>query len=89
MAAGTVTARVHLLQIELSGSKIKLHGDCVRELEDTDGSKANVGNCAVEIEVTAAEVKALVDKVKAELARLAALPTAGAGAKQFAGLTVS
>ncbi len=83
------TARVHLLQIELSGPKIKLHGTCVREIEDTDGSKVNVGNCDLEIEVTAAEVKPLLDKVKAELARLAALPDAPKNEKQFQGVTIA
>ena len=82
------TARVHLLQIELSGPKIKLHGTCIREIDDTDGSKANVGNYTVEIEVTAADVKPLLDKVKAELARIAVLPDAPANEKQFAGLTI-
>lgn len=82
------TARVHLLQIELSGPKIKLHGSCVREINDTDGSKVNVGNCPIEIEVTAADVKPLLDKVKAELARRSALPEAS-DARQFKGLTVA
>lgn len=83
------TARVHLLKIELSGPKIKLHGECVREIDDADGSKVNVGNCDIEIEATSAEVKPLLDKVKAEMIRLAALPDADKAAKQFAGLTIS
>lgn len=83
------SVRVHLLQIELSGSKIKLHGNCSREIEDTDGSKVNTDTCTVEIEATAAEVKPLLDKVKAELTRLSGLPEATAEHKRFAGLPIS
>ena len=78
----SATARVHLLQVELSGPKIKLHGTCVREIED-GVDKASVGTCDVEVEVTAAEVKLLLDKVKAEVVRRAALPKASASEKQF------
>ena len=82
------TARVHRLYIELSGSKIKLHGLCVREIDD-GANKVNVGNCDVEVEVSAAEVKPLLDKVKAELTRRTALPDEYKDAKQFADLPIS
>ena len=82
------TARVHLLQIELSGSAIKLHGTCVREIDD-GANKVEAGKRDVEIEVTAAEVKPLLDKVKAELARLAALPESDEATKMFDGLPIS
>ena len=81
------TARVHRLEIGLSGSKIKLRGTCVREIED-GANKAIVGNCDVEIEVTAAEVKLLVDKVRAEMARLAVSPKASASEKQFKDIAI-
>ena len=83
------TARVHRLQIELSGSTIKLHGVCVREIDDPNGSKVEAGNCDVEIEVTAPEVQALLDKAKAELARVAALPESDEATKMFDGLPIS
>ncbi len=81
------TARVHLLEIGLSGSKIRLRGICVREIEDGE-DKARVGTCDVEIEVTAAEVKPLLDKVRTEVARRAELPKASASEKQFKGITI-
>ena len=76
------TARVHLLQIELSGPKIILHGTCVREIED-GADKVSAGTCDVEVELTAAEVNLLLDKVKSEMVRRAASPKASASEKQF------
>ncbi len=76
------TARFHLLQIELSGPNPRVHGSCALEIDHKD-SKVNVGNCQVEIEVSAADVKPLVDKVKAELARLAADPRGPESARLF------
>ncbi len=89
MAVGTITARVHLLQIELSGSTVKLHGHCVREMEDTDGTKSNVGNCAIEIPINRAAAKPLIDMIKAELVDRAAEEDAKPEAKQFKGLTLA
>ena len=83
------TARIHLLQIELSGDKPRLHGTCVREIDDTDGSKINAGTCTIEIDATATQVKPLLDKIRAEMTKRAALSEEDAGnAKQFKGLTL-
>lgn len=84
----SASARVHLIQIELSGDKPRLHATCVREV--TDGkSKVNAGTCEIQFDVTAAKVKPLLDKIKAELAKRVALPKGQAeDVKQFKGLTL-
>ncbi len=85
------TARIHLLQVELSGDKPRLHGTCVREIDDGE-SKVTAGTCTIEIDVTAAQVKPLLDKIRAEMAKRAALPEVEGEtnpAKQFEGLPLS
>jgi hypothetical protein len=81
------TARVHLLQIELGGPKPKLHGTIVREIED-GADNVEVGSFDIEIELTATEVKPLLDKAKAEVARRAALPEAPEDEKKFKGIAI-
>ena len=59
----------------------------MREIED-GAEKVSAGTCDVEIEVTAAEVKLLLDKAKAEMVRRAASPEASEDEKKFKGLAI-
>ena len=89
MAAGKVTARTHLVQVQLVDGKANLHVTFYREMEDTDGRKAGMGSCEVELEVARTKVKPLIDLAKAELKRIAADDKGNPDAKQFTGLTIS
>lgn len=88
MAAGDLTARLNLVQVQFGGAKPRLHANFVREVEATSGEKASMGLCEIEIDIDAAIVKPLADLAKAELARIAADEKGDDRAKPFKDLTI-
>ena len=89
MAIGDVTARVHLIQVQLSGEKPRLYANVVREMEDTDGSKNTVGRCEIELDIERTEVQPLIDKIAASLKAKADSLKSKPEEGQFKGITLS
>ena len=88
MAAGKVTARTHIVQVQFVDGKANLHVSFCRDMEDTNGEKGQMGMCEVELEVPRALVKPLVDLAKTELKRISADPKGDVRAEQFDGITI-
>ncbi len=88
MAQGVVTARMHVIQVQFGGEKLKLYASMVREMEDSDGSRAQMGLCEVELDLDSAVVKPLIDLAKAELKRVAEDSNGDPRAKQFKDLAI-
>ena len=91
MAAGKVTARMHVVQVQFGGVKPRLHASFVREMEDSDGSKVSMGLCEVELDLDSdsSAMAPLIELAKAELKRVADDDKGDPRAKQFKELAIS